>query len=100
MNRKFCKIPKRHTHGEDTGADAAVVGYLVAYDGACGGIHNEPDVGFDATDFDVCLVSCEHVPLFVGILVNEGFDADGGSFTVVGDLLVGNADVVKVFQGL
>ena len=37
---------------------------------------------------------------FRRVLVNKGLDADGGSFTVVGDLLVGDADVVKVFQSL
>ena len=98
--RQFCKIPERHAHGEDTGAYATVIRHLIADDGAGGGVHDEPDVGFDATDFDVCLVSREHVSFFVGVLVNKGLDADGGSFTVVGDLLVGDADVVKVFQSL
>ena len=81
-------------------AYAAVIRHLIADDGACGSVHYEPDVVFDATDFDVCLVSREHVPFFVGVLVNKGLDADGGGFTVVGDLLVGDADVVKVFQSL
>ena len=86
--RQFCKIPERHAHGEDTGAYATVTGHLIADDGTGCGVHDEPDVGFDATGFDVCLVSCEHVPFFVGILIGKRFDADGGSFTVVGDLLV------------
>ncbi len=81
-------------------ACAAVIRHLIADDGACCSVHDEPDVVFDATDFDVCLISREHVPFFVGVLVNKGLDADGGSFTVVGDLLVGDADVVKVFQSL
>ncbi len=98
--RQFCKVPECHTHCEDTGACAAVIRHLIADDGACCSVHDEPDVVFDATDFDVCLISREHVPFFVGVLVNKGLDADGGSFTVVGDLLVGDADVVKVFQSL
>ena len=36
----------------------------------------------------------------VRVLVNEGFDADGGGLAVAGDLLVGNVDVIQVFQCL
>lgn len=32
--------------------------------------------------------------------VTHGKDADSGSFAVVGDLLVGNADVIQVFESL
>ena len=98
--RQFREVPECHTHSEDTGADAAVIGDLIADDGTGGGVHDEPDVGFDTADFYVCLIGCEHLPFLVGILVNERFDADGGSFAVVGDLLVGDADIVKVFQSL
>lgn len=34
------------------------------------------------------------------ILIDKRFNADGGSLAVVGDLLVGDTDVVKVFQSL
>ncbi len=98
--RQFCKIPKCHTHSEDTGTDATVIRHLIAYDRAGGGVHDEPDVGFDAADFDICLICGEHVSFFVGVLVNKGLDTDGGSFTIVSDLLVGDTDVVKVFQSL
>ena len=98
--RQLCKALEGHAHGEDAGSDAAVVRYLVADDGACCRIHNEPDVGFDTADFDVGFISGEHIPFFVGILVDEGLDADGGSLAVVGDLLVGDGDVVQVLQGL
>ncbi len=86
--RELCKSPESHAHGEDAGADAAVVGYLIADDGACSGIHDEPDVGFDAADFDVGFISGEHVSFFVGVLIHKGFDADGGGLAVVGNLLV------------
>ena len=36
----------------------------------------------------------------IRILVNKGFDADGCGFAVVCDLLVGDVDVVEVFEGL
>lgn len=97
---QLCEVPEGHTHGEDTGTNTTVIGYLIADDGTGCGVHNEPDVGSDAADFDVCLVSREHGPFFVGILVNKGFDADSGSFTVVGDLLVGDGDVVEVPESL
>ena len=98
--RELCQSPEGHAHGEDTGAHAAVVRNLVAEDGACGGAHDEPDVGFDAADFDVGFIGGEDFSFFVGVVVHKGLDADGGSFAVVGDLLVGDGDVVEVFQGL
>lgn len=33
-------------------------------------------------------------------MIDKGPDADGGSLAVVGDLLVGDGDVVEVSQGL
>ena len=76
------------------------VGHLVADDGPGGGVHDEPDVGFDAADFDIGFISGKYFPFFVGVLIDKGLDADGGSLAVVGYLLVGDADVVQVFQGL
>ena len=98
--REFCKSPEGHAHGKDARADAAAVGHLVADDGPGGGVHDEPDVGFDAADFDVGFISGKYFPFFVGVLIDKGLDADGGSLAVVGYLLVGDADVVQVFQGL
>lgn len=85
---QFCKSPESHAHGEDTGADATVVGHLVADDGTGGGVHDEPDIGFDAADFDVGLVSSEHFIFLVRVLVNKRLDAHRCSFAVVGNLLV------------
>ena len=85
---------KGHTHGKDTGTDTTVVRYLIANDGACGSIHDEPDVGFNATDFYVGFIGSEDIPFFVRVLVNKGLDTDSSSFTVVGYLLVGDADAV------
>ena len=98
--RQLCKSLERHAHSEDAGANATVVRYLVTDDGTGGGVHDKPDVGFDPADLYVCLVGGEHIPFFVRVLVHEWFDADGGSLAVVGDLLVRDADAVKVFQGL
>ena len=98
--RQPCKAPESHAHGEDAGTDAPVVGDLVTDDGTGGGIHDEPDKGFDAAYFDVGFICGKHIPFFVRILVNKGLDADGGGPAVVGDLLVGDANVIKIFQGL
>ena len=95
--RQLCKPPESHAHSEDAGTDAAVVGYLITDDGTGSCIHDEPYVRFDAADFDIGFIRSEHAALFVRILIDKGFDADSGSLTVVGDLLVGNADVVQVF---
>ena len=98
--RQPCESLKCHMHGEDAGTDPAVIRYLITDNGAGCRIHDEPDIGFDATDFYVGLVSSEHLTFFVRVLVNKGFDADGGSFTVVSDLLMGDADVIQVFKSL
>ena len=98
--RKLRKPLKSHAHGKDTGTNATVVGHLITDDGAGGGIHDEPDVGFDAADIDISFVSCENISFFVRVLVDKGFDADGCGFAVVGDLLVGDTDVVQIFQSL
>ena len=97
---QFCKPPKSHAHGEDARPHTAVIGYLIADDGSGRGVHDQPDIGFNATDFYVGLVGSEHLPFFIRVLVNKGFDADSGGLTVVGDLLVGDADVIEVFKSL
>ena len=89
-----------HTHGEDAGTNATVVGDLIAKNGTCGCIHDQPDVSFDTTDFYVSFVSSEDVIFFVRILVNKGLNADGGGLAVVGDLLMGDIDVIQVFKSL
>ena len=98
--RQPCKSLERHTHGEDAGADTTVVRHLVADDGSGGGIHDEPDIGLDASDFDIGFIRCEDIPSFVGVQVNKGLDADSGGLTVVCNLLVGNTDVIQVFESL
>ena len=81
-------MPESHPHGKDTGADAAVVRCMVADDGAAGGIHNEPDVSFDAADFDIGFIRSKDIAGFVVVIINKGFDTDGGSLAVISDLLV------------
>ena len=98
--RQLSESLERHTHGEDAGTDTTIVRHLVADDGTGGSIHDEPDIGFDATDFYVGFIRCEDIPPFVRVLVNKGLDADSGGLAIVGNLLVGNTDVVEVFEGL
>ena len=95
--RKLFEILEGHTHSKDAGPDTTVIRYLIAKDRAGSGIHDQPDIGFDTTDFDVGFISSEDLILFVGVVIHERLDADGGSLTVVGDLLVGDADVIQVF---
>ena len=78
-------------------ANTTVVGDLIAENGTCGRIHDQPDVSFDTTDLYVSFVSSEDIIFFVRILVNEWFDTDRSGFAVVGDLLMGDADVIQVF---
>ena len=88
---------KCHSHSKNTGVDTTVVRYLITNNGAACGIHNEPDICFDAADLDVGFISGKYFAGFVIIVIDKGLDTDGCGFTVVGYLLVGDADVVKVF---
>src|SRR5699024_12547888 len=94
------RILEGQAHGEDTGSYSTVIRYLVADDRTTGSVHNEPDVGFDTTDLDISFAGNKGISLFVGRLIHKGFDTDGGSFTVVGDLLMGDIDVVQICECL
>ena len=89
-----------HSHCEDAGTDTTVFRYLITDDGTACSVHDKPDVCFDATNFDVGFIGSQYSAGFVIIVVNKRFDTDGGSFTVVGYLLVGDVDVIKVLQCL
>ena len=98
--RQLFQPLESHTHGKDAGTDATVVGHLVTDDGPAGGIHNEPDIGFDAAYFDVGFIGGKHFPFLVRILVHKRFDADSGGLAVVGDLLMGDLDVIEILERL
>ena len=98
--RKLLQLTESHTHGKDAGADTAVVRDLIAKDGTGYCIHDEPDVSFDPADFDIGFIGNKGGSGFVIIVVNERLDDEGGSPGVVGDLLVGDPDVVKIFENL
>lgn len=87
-------MTKCHSHGEDAGTDTTVIRYLIADDGTFSGIHDEPDIGLDTADLNIGFISSEYTAGAIIVVVNKRFDTDGGSFTVVGYLLVGNGDVV------
>ena len=52
------------------------------------GIHDEPDVAFDAPDFDISLICRKDGGLWIFIVVNKGFNDNGGRSGIVGDLLM------------
>ena len=98
--RKLFQLTESHAHGKDAGTDTAVVGDLIAKDGTGYRIHDEPEVSFDPADFDVSFIGNEGGSTFIVIVVNERLDDKGGSPGVVGNLLVGDPDVVKIFESL
>ena len=98
--REFLKSLEGHAHGKDTGPNPAVIGHLVTDDGTAGGVHDKPDVGFDPSDFDVGFIGHKGFSFVIGILIGEGFDADGRGLAVVGDLLMRDLDVIEIFQCL
>ena len=91
-------MPESNSHGENTRTDTSIVRYLITDNGTADSSHDEPDISFYATDLDIGFVSGKRAIDFVVIIVNKRLNADSGSFAVVGDLLVGNADVIKVFM--
>ena len=93
-------MTESHPHSKDAGADTSVVRDLISNNGTACGIHDEPDISFDTADFDISLVSSKYISSFVIIVIDKGFDTDGSGFTIVGDLLMGDADVIKVFERL
>ena len=98
--RESLKPLEGHAHGKDTGPDPAVIGHLVTDDGTAGGVHDQPDVGFYAADFDVGFIGHKGFSFAIGILIDEGFDTDGRGLAVVGDLLMRDLDVIEIFQCL
>ena len=97
---KFLKTLEGHTHSKDTRADSAVTGYLVTNNGAAGSVHDQPDVSFDTADFDIGFISHKGVAFAIGVVIYKRLDADSGSFAVVGDLLMGDVDIIKILEGL
>lgn len=93
-------MTESHPHSKDTGTDTSVIGDLVSDNGAACGIHDKPDIRFDSTDFDIGFVSSKNIASFVVVMIDKGFDADSGCFAIVSDLLMGDADVIKVFKRL
>lgn len=98
--REFLKSLKGHAHGKDTWANSTVIRHLVTDDGTAGSIHDQSDVGFDAVDFDVGFIGRKGFPFAIRVLIDKGFDADGCGFTAVGGLLMGDRNVIKIFEGL
>lgn len=86
--RKFFEMPESHAHCHDAGAYAAVIGDPVAKDGTLCGIHDKPDIGFNAADLDIGFISGENIRGVVIVIVHKRLYTDSGGFTVIGDLLM------------
>ena len=87
---------KSLTHGQDAGANAAVIRTAVAEYGTLDGIHNEPDISFIATDLDVGLISSEIPGRLVVVVIYERLDEHGGGLAIIGNLLMRDPDAVDV----
>lgn len=71
---QFFQIAKCHTHSKDARSNTAVVGYLIADNGTFGNIHDEPDISFDTTDFDVGFVSGKCVSRLIVVVIDKWLD--------------------------
>ena len=93
-------MTESHPHSKDTGTNTTVIGDLVSDNGTACNVHDEPDVSFDIVDFDIGFVSSKNIACFVVVMVDKGFDTDCSCFAIISDLLMGDADVIKVFECL
>ena len=98
--RKLLQLTESHAHSKDAGTYPAVVRDLITKNGAGYRIHDEPDVSFDPADFDIGFIGDKGGSGLILIVVNERLDDEGGSPGIIGDLLVGDPDVVKIFESL
>ena len=89
-----------HAHRHNAGADATVIRYLIADYSSGYRINDQPDITFDAVDFDISLISSKGGSFLVRIGIDKGLDTDGSCFTVVSDHLVGYGDAVDILQSL
>lgn len=97
---KFFKVPKGHAHRHDAGTDTAIIRYTIADNGASCGIHDKPDISFDVSYFDIGFISSEGIAGRIVIVINKRLYAQRSSLTIVGDLLMGNLNVVEIFKSL
>ena len=58
---EFLEFIESHAHGEDAGTDIPGSGDLIPEYGAGHLVHDEPDIGFYAFDFDVGLIGSQVV---------------------------------------
>ena len=86
--RKFFQMFKCHTHCHYAGTNTPVIRDLITNDGTSGCIHNEPDISFDTTDFDIGFVSSKYSSGIVVIVVDKRFYTDSSGFEVVCNLLM------------
>ena len=98
--RELFQMLECHAHRQDAGTDPAVVRDLIADDGPCSSIDDEPDVASDASDLDVGLIADKDRAFLIGIGIHERFDADSSSLTVVRDHLWRNTDAMDILHCL
>ena len=97
---KFRPAPEGHAHGQDAGADAAVVRDPVTEDRAGSSIDNKPEKAFDTADFDIGLISDKCAGAVVIIVIDERFDHESSSPGVVGNLLMRDGNAVEIQKSL
>ena len=94
--RESSEVPQSHAHGKDTGTNTTVIRDLSTEDGTGDVIYYEPDISFDATDFDISLVGNQGMGGLVVIVIDEGLDDQSCSPGIVGYLLMGDLDSIQV----
>ena len=86
--RELFQVSECHAHGQDARTDTPVVRSLVTDDGTLRSVHDEPDIAFDATDFNIGFISSKNAAGLIVIMVNKRLYAHGRRLAVIGDLLV------------
>lgn len=93
-------MSESYTHGKYARTDTSIIRYLIANDGTLGSIHNEPDISFDSTNLYVGFICGKYVGSLIIIVVNERLYDKSSSSAIVSYLLMRDADVVKILEGI
>ena len=93
-------MTESHPHGKDTRTNTPIVRNLISNNGPACSVHDEPNVSLDTADFNIGFIGGKNIASFIIVMIDKGLDTDSGCFTIVGDLLMGDADVIKILERL
>lgn len=91
---------KGHAYGEDTGTWLSGSGYLISENRARDFVHDEPDIGFNATDFNVSFIGSQFIGWIIVIRIHKRTDDDSSCLSIVVADTFMDTEVFSVFDRL